>query len=132
MPLPRKKKLTLDELVDQHARFRAQAEEYGEIEAAIIMADREFDGDSDHASPKERLLDSIARLRSKADLADKLEAEGKGDAASMALLRGIGVGALHRWANSEEAGFKSPRARAKFVAHLGRAYAYFREDHSDD
>ena len=37
--------------------------EYGEIESAIIMADPDFDGDSNHANCKERLLDSIKRLQ---------------------------------------------------------------------
>lgn len=54
------------------ARLRKIEAEYGAIETAIIMADRAFDGDSDHAYCKDRLLASITRLRAKVEAAEKL------------------------------------------------------------
>ena len=54
------------DLEAQIAKLRRLDGEYGEVEEAIIMADPEFDGDSKHASPKERLIASIQRLAAKA------------------------------------------------------------------
>jgi hypothetical protein len=99
-----------------------QAKELAEIECEIILADREFDGDSEHASPKDRLIASIERLRTKAELADL-----RADPGQESLMQGYGIGLLHKWAHSPEAGFKSIKSRDNFLKHLNRAYAHFRE-----
>lgn len=61
----------MDEAADLIERQSAEIErlrkldaEYGTVEAAIIMADPLFDGDSDHPSCGARLIDSINRMGS--------------------------------------------------------------------
>jgi len=49
-------------VVKECERLRKLDVEYGEVECAIIMADPEFDGSSDHATPAQRLIASVNRL----------------------------------------------------------------------
>lgn len=60
------------ELEAEVARLRSVEGEYGRVEAAIIMADPAFDGDSQHASCGERLIASVNRLRDEAGAAAEL------------------------------------------------------------
>lgn len=46
-------------------RLRRLDAEYGRVETAIIMADPDFDGDSDHANCGDRLIASVERLAGK-------------------------------------------------------------------
>lgn len=50
----------------ENERLKKLDHEYGQVETAIIMADPEFDGDSDHATCGERLIASVKRLARKA------------------------------------------------------------------
>ena len=54
--------VALRSLADQVERLSALDQEYGRVESAIILADKEFDGDSDHANCGDRLIASIHRL----------------------------------------------------------------------
>ena len=113
-----------------------QSQELAELESALILADNEFNGDSEHSSPKERLLDSIRRLRDKARKVDVdaflTRNSGKTglDITIMTdkMMQGYGIGMLIKWAN-EDARWKSPKARERFLRHVDRAYASFRIDH---
>lgn len=60
------------ELEAEVARLRKTEAEYGRVEAAIIMADRDFDGDSEHVSAGARLIAAVNRLRVEADAAAQL------------------------------------------------------------
>lgn len=71
MTKPQDDAARIAELEEENARLRRLDVEYGQVETAIIMADRQFDGDSDHATCGERLIASVDRLRDEA----KAEAE---------------------------------------------------------
>lgn len=61
---------------DELGRLRRLDEEYGRVEAAIIMADPEFDGDSDHENCGDRLIASVERLRLRAETAERALRDG--------------------------------------------------------
>lgn len=77
MTKPQDDAARIAELEEENARLRRLDVEYGQVETAIIMADRHFDGDSDHATCGERLIASVDRLRD----------EAKAEAQSVAQLR---------------------------------------------
>lgn len=64
-------------LTEEVIRLRRLDAEYGRVEAAIIMADPEFDGDSDHANCGDRLIASVERLRLRAEAAERALQEGE-------------------------------------------------------
>ena len=66
MTKPQDDAARIAELEEENARLRRLDVEYGQVETAIIMADRQFDGDSDHADCGARLIDAVNRLRDKA------------------------------------------------------------------
>lgn len=70
---------------DELEKLRKLDAEYGRVEAAIIMADREFDGDSDHANCGDRLIASVQRLAERAEAAEKALAAQKTEPASPAI-----------------------------------------------
>lgn len=61
---------------EELGRLRRLDEEYGRVEAAIIMADPEFDGDSDHENCGDRLIASVERLRLRAETAERALRDG--------------------------------------------------------
>lgn len=124
--MPKVKKKIKGSLGMTQEALEAHAIELGELESAIIMADRDFDGDSRHSSAKERLLASVQRLGSKAANYDKIIAERETDS-GIALLRGLGIGALMKWASDPKTQWASPEAQSEFRAHLARAYQDTRE-----
>lgn len=63
------------EQAEEIAKLRKLDAEYGRVEAAIVMGDREFDGDSDHPDCGARLVDAVERLARKAAAYDTVNAE---------------------------------------------------------
>lgn len=59
------------QLSEENKRLRKLDVQYGQVEAAIIMADKDFDGDSEHAGCGERLVASVHAMKGRADAADK-------------------------------------------------------------
>lgn len=53
----------IQQLEEENAKLRKLDVEYGQVETAIIMADREFDGDEEGMTCGERLVISVNRLR---------------------------------------------------------------------
>ncbi len=118
----------LDAANDEIHRLQILDQEYGQLETHIIMSDPDFDGDSDHATPLERLMASVDRMRAKADKLAMIEATEPSDNERDQLMRGYGIGALLRWANDPTTKWKSHRQKKRFVKQLNRAYLHFRTD----
>lgn len=78
--------IALREAEARIAKLQKLDVEYGRVEVAIIMADQDFDGDSDHANCGDRLVASVNRLR---DRAAEAEAE-------VSRLRALLAGAVSR------------------------------------
>lgn len=53
----------MTEAADEIERLRKLDAEYGRVETAVIMADPEFDGDSDHKDCGDRLIASVTRMK---------------------------------------------------------------------
>lgn len=54
----------------RYEKLRKLDDEYGRVECHIIMADREFDGDSDHPDWGARLVASVKRIEDQRDFAE--------------------------------------------------------------
>lgn len=63
------------EQAEEIAKLRRLDVEYGAVETAIVMLDRDFDGDSDHPDCGARLVDAVERLARKAAAYDTVNAE---------------------------------------------------------
>lgn len=58
------------EMEAENARLRKLEHEYGRVEGAIIMNDKDFDGNSAHDNCGDRLIASVVRLRTRAEAAE--------------------------------------------------------------
>jgi len=69
-PLPDRAASAIFELLGEIERLEKLDREYGEVESQIILCDPAFDGDSEHPSCKDRLIDAVNRMADRAETAE--------------------------------------------------------------